>query len=213
MTHNSPMDLPRLVDHLLRTQGAARRLVASAGAPGSGKSTFAEALVQALNAATPGIAGVLGMDGFHFDDRVLNARGHRARKGAPHTFDTGGLDALLGRLRADDGSDIAIPVFDRDLEIARAGAAIVASSVRLIVIEGNYLLLDDPAWTPLRRHVDLTVMLAVPRDVIVQRLTDRWNGYNYTPEQLRAKLEGNDLPNADLVLQHSVTADVTVVNG
>jgi pantothenate kinase len=207
------MTLASLAEHLLNTQGVARRIVAIAGAPGSGKSTFAEALGQSLNDASPGMAAVMGMDGFHFDDRILNARGHRARKGAPHTFDAGGLDALLGRLRADVGSDIAIPVFDRDLEIARAGAAIVAGSVRLIVIEGNYLLLDDPAWQPLRRHFDLSVMLDVPRDVVVQRLTARWQGYDYTPEQLRTKLDGNDLPNADLVLTRSVAADVVVGNG
>lgn len=209
----NPMTLASLAAHLLSTQGAARRVVAIAGAPGSGKSTFAEALGQNLNTASPGIAAVLGMDGFHFDDRVLIARGHRERKGAPHTFDTGGLDALLGRLRADAGTDIAIPVFDRDLEIARAGAAIVPGSVRLIVFEGNYLLLDDPAWQPLRRHFDLSVMLDVPREVIVQRLTARWQGYDYTLEQLRTKLDSNDLPNADLVLTHSVAADVVVNNG
>jgi pantothenate kinase len=206
------MTLSSLAEHLLSTQGAARRIVAIAGAPGAGKSTFSEALGQSLNMAEPGIAAVLGMDGFHFDDRVLNARGHRARKGAPHTFDTGGLDALLGRLRADEGSDIAIPVFDRDLEIARAGAAIVPAAARIVIVEGNYLLLDDPAWQPLRRHIDLTVMLNVPREVIVERLTARWLGYHFTSEQLSEKLNGNDLPNVDLVLTRSVPANVVVNN-
>ena len=212
MALNSPTDLVTLTEHLLRTQGTRRRLVAIAGAPGSGKSTFAQALARTLNAASPGMAAVLGMDGFHLDDGVLIARGHHARKGAPHTFDVAGLDALLGRLCADDGSDVAIPVFDRELEIARAGAAILESSVRLVVVEGNYLLLDAPDWRALQRHFDLTIRLDVPHDVLVDRLTRRWQGYGLDPDEVRTKLEGNDLPNARLVGEHSVDCDVTVLN-
>lgn len=203
-------DLPTLTRHLLNSQGPRRRLVAVSGPPGAGKSTFAAALAQSLNGAAPGIAGVLGMDGFHLDDRVLVARGQRERKGAPHTFDVGGLDALLGRLRADDGSDIAVPVFDRDLEIARAGASILTSLARIIVVEGNYLLLDDPSWQALRRHWSLTVSLEVPHDLLVQRLTWRWQGRGLHPEQVRTKLLGNDLPNANTVRERSVAADFVV---
>ena len=110
------------------------------------------------------------MDGFHFDDIVLNARGHRPRKGAPHTFDVDGLAATLARLAADDGREVAVPVFDRSIEIARAGARIIGPATRLVVVEGNYLLLDDPAWARLRGHFDATVMLAVPMPVVEARL-------------------------------------------
>ncbi|WDD91596.1 nucleoside/nucleotide kinase family protein [Burkholderia sp. FERM BP-3421] len=153
------------------------------------------------------------MDGFHFDDRVLNARGQRARKGAPFTFDVDGLAALLARLRADDGKAIAVPVFDRTLEIARAGAEIVPASARLVFVEGNYLLLDDPDWAVLRPLFDATVMLAVPRPVLVERLAARWRGYGMDDAAIRAKLDDNDLPNVDLVQAHSVAADFVVENG
>jgi pantothenate kinase len=205
-------DLAGLADHLRRTQGVARRIVAIAGPPGAGKSTFVEPLCAQLNGDAPGFAHMLAMDGFHYDDRVLNARGWRARKGAPHTFDVGGLAAMLGRLRADDGSEIAVPVFDRSLEIARAGADIVPASARLIVVEGNYLLLDDPAWLPLRAAFDVTVMLDVPRDELVERLVARWRGFGLDGEELRAKMDDNDLVNVDLVLSRSVPADFRVKN-
>src|SRR5688572_27161103 len=114
-----PVDLDELADILRRAAGA-RTLVAVAGPPGAGKSTFAEALADRLNEAAAGSAAVLPMDGFHFDDRVLEPLGLRARKGAPDTFDVAGLRHMLERLRRNQEAEIAVPVFDRELEIARA---------------------------------------------------------------------------------------------
>ncbi len=204
------VDLAGLADALAAGQGRARRLVAIAGAPGAGKSTFADRLHAAI---APRLAvEVLPMDGFHYDDAVLHARGHRPRKGAPHTFDVDGLAAMLARLSADDGRDVAVPVFDRAIEIARAGARIIPAAARLILVEGNYLLLDDPAWAALRPSFDATVFLAVPEPTLEARLRARWQGYGMTPEAIRDKLEGNDLPNMRLVVAHSVPADYEVAN-
>ena len=189
-----------------------RLLVAIAGAPGSGKSTFVERLKATLNAASPGVADILAMDGYHYDDAVLTARDDRARKGAPHTFDVDGLAAMLDRIARDDGHPIAVPVFDRDLEIARAGARMIEPTARLILVEGNYLLLDDPAWTPLRPRFDVTVMLAVPEPDLVDRLHARWTGYGLQGEAMTTKMEGNDLPNMRLVLEKSVAAEFVVAN-
>jgi pantothenate kinase len=206
----SETDLAGLADELAATQGPARRLVAVAGPPGSGKSTFADGLAARLG--TRVATQVLAMDGFHYDDLVLNARGHRPRKGAPHTFDVDGLAATLARLAADDGRDVAVPVFDRSIEIARAGARIIAAQTRLVIVEGNYLLLDDPAWAPLRRSFDLTIFLDVPEPELESRLRARWTGYGMDETAIRAKLEGNDLPNMRLVTRHSLPADVVIDN-
>jgi pantothenate kinase len=206
------IDLAGLVRYLLDSDVEKRKLVAIAGAPGSGKSTFVETLRDRLDRDRPGLARILAMDGYHFDDRVLEARGHRARKGAPHTFDVDGLEAMLQRLSIDNGKDIAVPIFDRSLEIARAGADVIPASARLILVEGNYLLLDDPAWAPLRRYFDATVMLDVAREVLIDRLAARWRGYGMNEAEVREKLDGNDLPNAELVLSRSVTAQFIVAN-
>ncbi|TFF25303.1 nucleoside/nucleotide kinase family protein [Jiella endophytica] len=189
-----------------------RSIVAVAGSPGAGKSTLAEWLVGELDRLRPGAAAVLPMDGFHFDDIVLEARGDRPRKGAPHTFDTGGLAATLKRLVETLDADIAVPVFDRAIEIARAGARIIGPKVRTIVAEGNYLLLDDPAWAPLRESFDRTVMIDVPEAELRRRLTERWIGYGLSGEALEAKLEGNDFPNMRTVLTTSVAADYLVAD-
>jgi pantothenate kinase len=158
----------------------------------------------------PGIAALFPMDGYHFDDAVLNARGHRPRKGAPHTFDLGGYRAMLDRLRADDATDIAVPVFDRTLEIARAGADIVPGPARIIVTEGNYLLLDADGWRELRSRFDIAVFVTAPMATIEERLRQRWLGFDYDDDALLLKMEGNDLPNVRLVLGSSAQADFTL---
>jgi pantothenate kinase len=203
------LDLDGLAGRLAAGQGAARRMVAVAGAPGSGKSGFAERLAARLAGRVA--AQVLAMDGFHYDDLVLEARGERARKGAPFTFDVGGLEATLGRLKADRG-DVAVPVFDRSIEIARAGARIIEAATRLVIVEGNWLLLDEPGWAGLRRHFDVTVFLDVPEPELAARLRARWVGYGLDEAAIRAKLEDNDLPNARRVIEGSVPADVVVRN-
>lgn len=191
--------------------GERRQLVALAGSPGAGKSHIADALHQKLSTERPGKVAVLPMDGFHYDDIVLSERGDLPRKGAPHTFDTGGLLSTLKRLSADDGAEIAVPVFDRTIEIARAGARIITPEARLIIVEGNYLLLDDKRWQPLTALFDKTVFIDVPEPVLRQRLEQRWA--HFSPQSRADKLEGNDLPNMRLVLSQSVAADLRLTNG
>jgi pantothenate kinase len=184
-----------------------RSLTAVVGAPGAGKSTLAEALVAKLNEEAADSAAVLPMDGYHFDDRVLVPRGLRPRKGAPDTFDVAGFYHMLQRLKRNDEAEIAVPVFDRDLEIARAGARLIPRSVRHLIVEGNYLLLDRPGWSRLSSLFDTTIMIAVPEEILRQRLVARWQGYGIPPDEITAKVEANDLPNGRLVVSGSVQAE------
>ncbi|WP_279481922.1 nucleoside triphosphate hydrolase [Aureimonas sp. SK2] len=202
--------LAGLTNALLSEEGERRRIVAIAGAPGSGKSTTAEQLKERLNARRAGVADVFPMDGFHYDDMVLNARGHRPRKGAPHTFDLDGYRAALERLRADDGREVAVPVFDRSIEIARAGGRIIEPSARIVLTEGNYLLLDEPGWRDLAALFDVTVMVEASEEVLIGRLTERWMGFQLDPEAMLRQMEGNDLPNMRLVLAKSRPADLVL---
>lgn len=184
-----------------------RRIVAIVGAPGSGKSTVAERLVDQLNAGAAGSAALFPMDGYHYDDAILIARGLRPRKGAPETFDVAGLLNMLGRLKANQEDEIAVPVFDRDLEISRAGARMIPRTARVIVVEGNYLLLREPPWAHLRPMFDVTVSLDVAEDVLRARLTQRWRSYGLPPAEIAAKVEGNDIPNGRFVIANSLPAD------
>jgi pantothenate kinase len=197
-----------LLDRLRAFPRGERRIVAIAGPPGSGKSTVAERLVAALNAETPGRAAVLPMDGYHFDDRVLEARGRLPRKGSPDTFDVGGLAHMLARLRANAEDEIAIPVFDRSIEIARAGADLLPRSVDLIVAEGNYLLANAPPWDRLRDAFDLRVLVVVDEAELRRRLRARWVGFGLDEAGIRHKLDVNDLPNGRFVMDRSAAVDL-----
>lgn len=186
-----------------------RQVLAIAGAPGSGKSRLVGRLLAALD-DPPGRVAILPMDGFHYDDAVLGAMGRLPWKGAPDTFDIGGLAATLARLRDPAEGAVAVPVFDRDLEISRGSARIIAPEARLILLEGNYLLLDRPGWADLRRHYALTAMIAVPEPELRHRLTRRWQKLGLPEAEITRKVEENDLPNGRLVAEASRPADLVL---
>jgi pantothenate kinase len=205
-------DQASLVEKLRQqAHGRERLMIGVAGPPGSGKTTLAAEIVAGLRASGE-TAVAVPMDGFHFDDIVLNARGHRNRKGAPHTFDVAGFEVLLKRIRARE-AEIAIPAFDRSLELSRAAADIVEADTRFIVVEGLYLLLDQKPWSNLKPLFDVTIFLDVPLPVIEKRLIARIKQHGHDEAFAMHWLTSNDLPNAETVIHHSVPADLTYHNG
>jgi pantothenate kinase len=189
-----------------------RLLVGLAGPPGAGKSTCAERLDELLNATGTCRASVFQMDGYHYDDGILEARGLRSRKGAPETFDVAGFRQMLERLRKNVEPEIVVPVFDRSLEIARAGARVIPQGIDVLIVEGNYVLLDRAPWSSLAPLFDVTVNITVPEDVLRQRLRARWEGLGIPAAEITAKVEANDLPNGLLVLTRSLRSDFVLRN-
>ena len=188
--------LVALAQELLARPG--RQVIAIVGAPGAGQSTLVERLAESL-----ADTAILPMDGFHYDDAVLHAMGRRPWKGAPDTFDVGGLRSALARLRDPAEGAVAVPVFDRDLEISRGSARIIGPEARLILAEGNYLLLNAAPWPSLRPQFDLTIRIDVPEEELRRRLTRRWIGYGLTEAEIDFKLDQNDVPNGRVVLESS----------
>jgi pantothenate kinase len=192
---------------IFKRAGKARRyVVAVAGAPGSGKSTLSHHL---LDLFPEGSAAIVPMDGFHFDDAILNKRGLRSRKGAPETFDYAGFSALLRRIRSLE-PEIAVPVFDRGMELSRAAAAIIDSDVKFVLVEGNYLLLDEAPWNELAPFFDFAIFLDLPRNELERRLMQRWHEHGKTEEEARDWIATNDMPNIERVVQQRRPADLVI---
>jgi len=188
---------------LARAPTPNRRLVAVVGPPASGKSTVAHALSKRLTAQGEESA-VVPMDGFHLDDRLLQADGTQNRKGAPHTFDAYGFVRVVRALQSAD--PVVYPIFDRSREIAIAGAGRVPATCKTVVVEGNYLLLQQPPWTELHDLWTLSIALNPPMDLLIERLKARW--VKHEKPDAQAWIDTNDVPNITTVMTKSAPADI-----
>jgi pantothenate kinase len=183
-----------------------RRLLGIAGAPGTGKSTVAAAVVDAMAPA----AALVPMDGFHLANSELRRLGRAARKGAPDTFDAAGYVALLRRLRSLDDDVVYAPAFHREIEEAVAGSLPIPRDVPLIVTEGNYLLLDAPPWVAIHGLLDEVWFVEQNDELRIERLIARHIAYGKSPEAARAWVLGSDQRNAELIATTRHRADVIV---
>ena len=199
-----------------------RALLGVVGSPGSGKSTLTETLLAALRADPPPGEGPdwvahVPMDGYHLADVELERLGRRQAKGAPDTFDAGGYVALLARLRAWEGGTrdpadavVYAPAFERTLEQPLAGAIPVPAAARLVLTEGNYLLLDSGRWPAVAPLLDEVWFCALRDDVRRHRLLTRHIAFGKPPDAARAWVAAVDEPNAALIEATRARADLVV---
>jgi pantothenate kinase len=182
------------------------------GSPGVGKSTFVAELAAEAELLEPGSAVVVGMDAWHLAHDVLVRRGSVDRKGAPDTFDPLGYLVALRRLRAQQSSDptVWLPEFRRDIEDSVAQAVEVHGDHRLILTEGNYLLLDVAPWGDVREELDECWYLELDEETRLARLADRHATYGRDPVVAAERARTVDQANADLVAPSARRADLIV---
>jgi pantothenate kinase len=192
----------------LATHGR-RQLLGITGAPGAGKSTYAEELTARLRADGHQVA-LVPMDGYHLAQSVLEELGLADVKGAPHTFDGYGFVALLKRLKQTPDEPVWAPRFERSLEDSIAASIGVDPSVSLVVTEGNYLLFDEPPWSTVRTLLDQCWYVEVPEHLRHERLEARHLRYGRSPEQAHARTFGSDERNAHLIAATAHSADAVI---
>lgn len=187
-----------------------RIAIGLAGGPGVGKSTLAVKLVEALNAQTPNIAAYVPMDGFHMRQAKLESLGTVTDKGAPHTFEGAAFAEFLAGVKAATTS-VSGPGYSREIEDVVVDAFIVPAEVRVLVVEGNYLLLANAPWWRVRPLLDLAVFIDVPRDTVKARLMKRHAEHGlFSEKRNREHVERVDLANYDLVKRSRGRADIAI---
>jgi len=198
-----------LSDYIIEnSEGRKRYIVAIAGPPGAGKSTFAQALLLLLKEKSIQ-AKIISMDGFHLDNSILADRNLLDRKGAQATFDTAGFIHLMNRLTNFE-DDVVIPEFDRNKDLSIAGSSIISTKDKVLIVEGNYLLIEEEPWTKLKKTWDQTIFINPGIDTLEQRLLNRWLRYGLDTQDAKKRTLSNDLPNARYVLEKSSDSDIQI---
>ncbi|SEB60077.1 AAA domain-containing protein [Nocardioides exalbidus] len=191
-------------DALLARPG--RSILGITGPPGAGKTTLTSLVLEHLGPA----AGHLPMDGFHLADEQLDRLGRRDRKGAPDTFDVDGYVSALSRFHAFPGQTLFAPGFERDLEQPIAAAIAIPPSARLVLTEGNYLLLPGDGWERVRPLLAEVWYVDVDDDLRVARLIARHERFGKSPAEAREWVMRSDEANARLVAATRDSADVVI---
>ena len=207
------MDIQVLADKIIaeaKSKASKPYMIAIAGPPASGKSTFAEKLSLQINQQSQeSVSEVIPMDGFHLDNTTLDKLQLRHRKGAENTFDSIGFTKMIRDLHSSNEA-ISIPLFDRAKDATVPNAKTISPETQILIIEGNYLLLITEPWSQVHGNYDYKIFLNPDIGTVKKRLIDRWleNGYNLEDAKQRAL--SNDIPNAEVVLEHSVEADLVI---
>jgi pantothenate kinase len=202
------MDSPEIAEAMEALQRrlvpGARTMLGIAGAPGSGKSTFAEWIRQQFG---PGQAVVVPMDGFHLGNAIIEGTPLRQRKGAIDTFDAGGYLSLLRRLARRDEPVVYAPEFRRTLDEPVTASIAIPAEVPLVITEGNYLLAEQEPWKDVRAQLDEVWFVDTPPELRLTRLVERHVSFGMERAAALAWAAGPDQANAVLIEATRPAAD------
>jgi pantothenate kinase len=192
-----------------------RHLIGIAGPPGGGKSSTAQLVQERINLMAPDSAALLPMDGFHLYKAELEAMPNRQeaydRRGCPWTFDAEAFVRCVKKAKAFCVEPLSVPSFDHAAGDPCEGDIRIEVHHSIVLVEGNYVLLDEEPWAALKRdHFDDTWFVDIDIDVAMERVFERQVAIGLEPETSRARIKGNDRLNADLIMRSKAAAKVIV---
>ncbi|MBR2668395.1 MAG: nucleoside/nucleotide kinase family protein [Solobacterium sp.] len=194
-----------------------RILVMLAAPPGAGKSTLVSFLETLAKEVIPGKkVQAIGMDGFHRRQEYLlshtvSVNGQEIRmveiKGAPATFD---LEKLTDKVKEVTMAQSCLwPVYDRLLHNPIEDVITVDGDI--VLLEGNYLLLDMDGWRELSGYADYTIAVQAETEFLRARLTARKEASGNTREKAVQFVDFSDMANVRLCLEKTRKADLELV--
>jgi pantothenate kinase len=202
------MKEPELLSEILKNSQChdfkkSRFLVAISGIPGSGKSTLSHELVNFMEEQGIADIQVLPMDGFHLCKSQLNEEGLK-RRGAPWTFDSEKFVKVVQNAKFQLSPAVLVPSFDHSKGDPIEDDICINSNCKVVVVEGNYLFLNEKPWSKLIEFFDFKVFIDCPLNVANDRLVKRHvkAGLSNTPQEAQLRVNLNDLPNSRLILDN-----------
>jgi hypothetical protein len=195
-----------------------RRLIAIAGPPGAGKSSFCAILAAVINAcAGTDNAVVVGQDGWHYPNAYLETHftavdgqtvSLRSIKGTPPTYDEAALRSALETMLS--VQSVRFPVYSRLAHEPLPDAGSILPHHQIVLVEGNYLILNRPSWNDLLPLFDRTILIRLAREQLVDSLSKRHALGGKDEAAIIRQLNVVDLPDTDLVLNSSFPPDLLI---
>ena len=200
-----------LLETLSNSSDKGRYFLGITGCPAAGKSMLAKNLTDEINSRTgDDLAAVVPMDGFHLPNSILKQRAFLNIKGAPETFDVDSFVKLINRLHGFPDRSIMCPAYDRKIHDPVENSITIKPCNRLIIVEGNYLLLNVPPWNTIRTKMNEVWYIDTPLKTVKEQLLRRHIAGGTSKKEAERKVESVDLPNAVLIRKTLLFADKIV---
>lgn len=190
-----------------------RKIIAYIAAPPAAGKTSLALFLEKLSREDKNFSPIraLGMDGFHYDSKFLKSNkiisgGKEILlndiKGAPETFDAETLEKKLRELRGDGTS---WNIYDRKIhDVVRN---VLSVDDEIILLEGNYLLLNESCWKNIREFADYKIFIKADSEFLRERLINRKISGGLSREAAEKFYYASDSKNVERVLKNSVAAD------
>ena len=200
-----------LLETLSNLPDKGRYFLGITGCPAAGKSMLARNLTDEINFRTgDDLAVVVPMDGFHLSNSILKKRRLTKVKGAPETFDADSFAELINRLHEFPDRSIMCPAYDRKIHDPVENSITILPCNQLIIVEGNYLLLNISPWNTIRTKMNEVWYIDTPLKTVKERLLHRHIAGGAGKDEAERKVTSVDLPNAELVKKTLLAADKVV---